>query len=83
MNFHRTFRVQIGDKMVLEIQEMSSRLADFLYAYTLDVDDDRLDEVCEIIVTHLSKDGAEELEEFIDREEEKMMEDCEGMEEVA
>ena len=69
--------------MVLEIQEMSARLADFLYAYTLDVDDDRLDEICEIIVTHLSKDGVEELEEFIDREEEKMMEDCEGMEEVA
>jgi len=62
---------------------MSSRLADFLYAYTLDVDDDRLDEVCEIIVTHLSKDGTEELEEFINREEEKMMEDCEGMEAVA
>ena len=69
--------------MVLEIQEMSARLADFLFAYTMDVHDDGLDEVCEILITHLSKDGVEELEEFIDREEEKMMEDCEGMEEVA
>ena len=83
MNFHRTFRVQIGDNMVLEIQEMAARLADFLYAYTMDVDDDRLDEVCEIIATHLSKDGVEELEEFINKEEVKMLEDCEGMEVAA
>ena len=70
--------------MVLDIQEMSARLADFLYAYTMDVDnDDRLDEVCEIIATHLSKDGVEELEEFINKEEEKMLADCEGMEAVA
>ena len=62
---------------------MSARLADFLFAYTMDFHDDGLDEVCEILITHLSKDGVEELEEFIDREEEKMMEDCEGMEEVA
>jgi hypothetical protein len=40
MNFHRTFRVQTGDKMVLEIQEMSARLADFIYAYVISGDDD-------------------------------------------
>ena len=72
MNFHRTFRVQTGDKMVLEIQEMSARLADFIYAYVISGDDDKLDEMCEIISTHISKDGSEELEEFINREEEKM-----------
>jgi len=73
MNFHRTFRVQTGDKMVLEIQEMSARLADFLYAYIISGDDDKLDEMCEIISTHISKDGSEELEEFINREEENMI----------
>ena len=80
MNFHRTFRVQTGDKMVLEIQEMSARLADFLYAYIVSGDDDKLDEMCEIISTHLSKDGTEELEEFINIQEERMMDDCEAME---
>ena len=80
MSFHRTFRVQIGDKMVLEIQAMSARLADFLYAYVVSGDDDKLDEMCEIISTHLSKDGTEELEEFINIQEEHMMDDCEGME---
>ena len=80
MNFHRTFRVQTGDKMVLEIQEMSARLADFLYAYVISGDEDRLDEMCEIISTHLSKDGSEELEEFINIQEERMMDDCEAME---
>ena len=69
--------------MVLEIQEMSTRLADFLYAYVISGDEDKLDEMCEIISTHLSKDGSEELEEFINREEEKMMGDCEAMEAVA
>ena len=59
--------------MVLEIQEMSARLADFLYAYIMSGDDDKLDEICEIISTHLSKDGSEELEEFINKEEEKMV----------
>tara|TARA_R100001086_G_C11658632_1_gene209484 strand:- start:189 stop:440 length:252 start_codon:yes stop_codon:yes gene_type:complete len=83
MNIHRTFRVQTGDKMVLEIQEMSARLADFLYAYITSGDDDKLDEVCEIISTHISKEGSEELEEFINKEEEKMMGDCEAMEAVA
>ena len=80
MNFHRTFRVQTGDKMVLEIQEMSARLADFLYAYVISGDEDKLDEMCEIISTHLSKDGSEELEEFINIQEERMMDDCEAME---
>ena len=83
MNFHQTFSVQTGDKMVLEIQEMSARLADFLYAYVISGDEDKLDEMCEIISTHLSKDGSEELEEFINREEEKMIGDCEAMEAVA
>jgi len=77
MNFHRTFRVQTGDKMVLEIQEMSARLADFIYAYVISGDDDKLDEMCEIVSTHISKDGSEELEEFIDREEEKMIGEAE------
>jgi len=77
MNFHRTFRVQTGDKMVLEIQEMSARLADFLYAYIISGDDDKLDEMCEIVSTHISKDGSEELEEFINREEEKMIGEAE------
>mgnify|MGYP003144326247 CR=1 FL=1 len=77
MNFHRTFRVQTGDKMVLEIQEMSARLADFIYAYVISGDDDKLDEMCEIISTHISKDGSEELEEFINREEEKMIGEAE------
>ena len=77
MNFHRTFRVQTGDKMVLEIQEMSARLADFIYAYIISGDDDKLDEMCEIISTHISKDGSEELEEFINREEEKMIGEAE------
>jgi len=65
--------------MVLEIQEMSARLADFLYAYIISGDDDNLDEVCEIISTHLSKDGSEELEEFINKEEEKMVDDSETL----
>ena len=65
--------------MVLEIQEMSARLADFLYAYIMSGDDDKLDEVCEIISTHLSKDGSEELEEFINKEEEKMVDDSETL----
>jgi len=65
--------------MVLEIQEMSARLADFLYAYIMSGDDDKLDEICEIISTHLSKDGSEELEEFIDKEEEKMVDDSETL----
>ena len=73
MNFHRTFRVQTGDKMVLEIQEMSARLADFLYAYIISGDDDMLDEMCEIVSTHISKDGSEELEAFINKEEERLM----------
>jgi len=77
MNFHRTFKVQTGDKMVLEIQEMSARLADFIYAYIISGDDDKLDEMCEIISTHISKDGSEELEEFINREEEKMIGEAE------
>jgi len=77
MNFHRTFKVQTGDKMVLEIQEMSARLADFIYAYVISGDDDKLDEMCEIISTHISKDGSEELEEFINREEEKMIGEAE------
>jgi len=77
MNFHRTFRVQTGDKMVLEIQEMSARLADFIYAYVISGDDDKLDEMCEIVSTHISKDGSEELEEFINREEEKMIGEAE------
>ena len=77
MNFHRTFRVQTGDKMVLEIQEMSARLADFLYAYVISGEDDKLDEMCEIVSTHISKDGSEELEEFINREEEKMIGEAE------
>jgi len=65
--------------MVLEIQEMSARLADFLYAYIMSGDDDKLDEICEIISTHLSKDGSEELEEFIDKEEEKMVDGSETL----
>ena len=65
--------------MVLEIQEMSARLADFLYAYIMSGDDDKLDEICEIISTHISKDGSEELEEFIDKEEEKMVDDSETL----
>jgi|TARA_Y100000310_G_scaffold46309_1_gene43017 hypothetical protein len=63
--------------MVLEIQEMSARLADFIYAYVISGDDDKLDEMCEIISTHISKDGSEELEEFINREEEKMIGEAE------
>tara|TARA_R100001086_G_scaffold222407_1_gene139861 strand:+ start:459 stop:650 length:192 start_codon:yes stop_codon:yes gene_type:complete len=63
--------------MVLEIQEMSARLADFLYAYIISGDDDKLDEMCEIVSTHISKDGSEELEEFINREEEKMIGEAE------
>tara|TARA_R100000750_G_scaffold24513_1_gene15905 strand:+ start:367 stop:558 length:192 start_codon:yes stop_codon:yes gene_type:complete len=63
--------------MVLEIQEMSARLADFIYAYIISGDDDKLDEMCEIISTHISKDGSEELEEFINREEEKMIGEAE------
>jgi len=69
--------------MVLEIQEMSARLADFLYAYVISGEDDKLDEMCEIVSTHLSRDGSEELEEFINREEEKMTIECEAMEIVA
>ena len=69
--------------MVLEIQEMSARLADFLYAYVISGEDDKLDEMCEIVSTHLSKDGSEELEEFINREAEKMTVECEAMEIVA
>ena len=65
--------------MVLEIQEMSARLADFLYAYIMSGDDDKLDEICEIISTHISKDGSEELEEFINKEEEKMVDDSETL----
>ena len=65
--------------MVLEIQEMSARLADFLYAYIMSGDDDKLDEICEIISTHLSKDGSEELEEFINKEEEKMVDGSETL----
>ena len=63
--------------MVLEIQEMSARLADFIYAYVISGDDDKLDEMCEIISTHISKDGSEELEEFINKEEEKMIGEAE------
>ena len=58
--------------MVLEIQEMSARLADFLYAYIISGDDDMLDEMCEIVSTHISKDGSEELEAFINKEEERL-----------
>ena len=63
--------------MILEIQEMSARLADFIYAYVISGDDDKLDEMCEIISTHISKDGSEELEEFINKEEEKMIGEAE------
>ena len=59
--------------MVLEIQEMSARLADFLYAYIISGDDDMLDEMCKIVSTHISKDGSEELEAFINKEEERLM----------
>ena len=64
--------------MVLEIQEMSARLADFLYAYVISGDDDKLDEMCEIVSTHISKDGSEELEEIINKEEERLISMEEG-----